>query len=105
MRIKLLIDMEAARSFAKKHPELIELRDGRPWLPAGTEDDWPDAWTLVNGGFAEAADDECRKMCEENPPTPTQSQHRAYHERIMREQQEFREDLLDTSDYDYEENE
>lgn len=99
MRIRLLIDMEAARPFAKKHPELIELRDGRRWIVAGTEYDWPDSWTLVNGGFAEAADDECRKKCEENPPTPKQAQHRDYHERVIREQKEFRDDL-DAEHYD-----
>lgn len=104
MRIKLLIDLEAARQFAKANPELIELRNGRPWIPAGTEYDWPGAWTLVNGGFAEAIDDECKKKIEENPPSPKQASHREYHERLIREQKEFKEDM-EADDFDDEDDE
>lgn len=105
MRIKLLIDLEASRKFAKTHPELIELRDGRRWIPAGTEYDWPGAWTLVNGGFAEAADDECREKIKQNPPSPMEASHRQYHERIIREQQEYKEDLEADDFYDEDDDE
>ena len=102
MKIKLLIDLEAARPFAKQFPELIEQRNGRPWIPAGTEYDWSDGWRLVNGGFAECVDEECRTKCEENPPTPQQSRHREYHERVIREQREFLEDCADEFSEDLE---
>lgn len=95
--------MEAAPVFAKANPELIETRNGKPWVLEGTEFDHKDAWRLVNSGFAEAVDEECLKKCEENPATDEQKKGRSLHERLVSEQREFYEDrkyYLDDEDND-----
>ncbi len=100
MKIRLLIDMESTRSFAAERPDLIERRNGKPWIPAGVEYDHPGAWLLVNGGFAEPRDDECRRKCEDNPPTADQQRGRESHERLIAEQKEFYDNRLQYLDED-----
>ena len=89
MKCKLLIAMEAGPTAPD---DICTVEDGRRIVEAGTVIESPSAWRLVHGGFAEPADDECHSRLK----SVNQSQAgklRAVHERIMREREEFIEEL------------
>lgn len=85
MKARLLVTLEAAPS---ADPEIVTIENGRRYVVAGTVIDHPDSWKLVFGGFAEAADDECKARVEKTPKEARGLQ-REVHDRLLAEQAEF----------------
>ena len=93
MKGKLIIDMEAGPTAPDELCEITTIRGKQSRvLRAGTEIDHPDCYKLVHGGFAEAADDECRERVAQMNETQ-EGALRKVHERLMREQEDFQDEL------------
>jgi len=73
--------------------------DGVRFLKKGSIIDHPDAYKLVHGGFAEAADDECREKVATMSPR-SQGTLKKIHDRIIQEQRDFIDELEDEEDED-----
>lgn len=99
MKARLLVTCQAAPS-AEKHvdPEcIITDVDGRRFLPEGTIIDHPDAFRLVHGGFAEAADDECQKAADALLPK-SRGALRRNHDKLMKQFNEEQEEVMNEAD-------
>jgi len=89
----MIRDLEAWPSIMDSQPDLITWRRGFPWVTCGTVYDDAHAWKHCNIGHSEPADEECRVMCEQNPPKEYEKNMLAYHDRVMAERQEWIEEV------------
>jgi len=90
MKARLLHTLEASR---KADPALVVEEDGVKYLPEGTIIDHPDAYRLVHGGHAEAADEECAAAAAELNPK-TKGLMRQAHDQLMQQHKDAQEELL-----------
>ena len=100
MKCKLLYDMEAGPTASD---DICTCENGKRFVLAGTVIDHPEAFLLVHAGHAESADEECTARVSEMDQSQSGKQ-REVHERIMREQSEFREEM-EASELEEEEDE
>jgi len=107
MQARLLVPLRATPN---TKPELIQTEiDGNgnevKYVPAGTIIDHPDAFKLVFGGLAEAADEECQKAADRWKPKGNMKPGalRESHERIMAEHAEQVQAMIDDEDEDLDE--
>lgn len=89
MKARLLITLEAGPTAPES---LVTVEGGKRFLIKGTEIEHADCWKLVRGGFAEPIDEECKARAEQIPLNQ-RGVARMVHERIMREYNEFQDEL------------
>lgn len=90
MKARLLHTLPAS---PKADPASVVVENGIGYLPEGTIIDHPDAYRLVHGGHAEAADDECAAAAAELDPK-SKGALRASHDRLMKQHMDAQEELL-----------
>ncbi len=91
MKCKLLYTMEAGPTAPD---EICFTENGRRMIKEGTVIEHPDAYKLAHGGHAECADKECEdRVASMNPDQ--RGALRKVHDRIMKEQLDFIDELED----------
>jgi len=90
MKCRLLVSLPAGKSVPDDHPGIV-VEGSHRTLREGTIIEHCQAYRLVQGGFAEAMDDECKATVESLGGVHGVA--RVVHERILREQQEFRDEI------------
>ena len=93
MKARMVRDLEAWHDIMVSQPDLITWRRGEPWVLCGTVYEARAAWKHCNIGHSDPADDECREMCERNPPKDYERNMLAYHDRVMAERREWLEEV------------
>ena len=90
MKARLLHTVPASRN---ADPASVIEENGIKYLPEGTIIDHPDAYRLVHGGHAEAADDECAAAAAKLDPK-TKGLMRKAHDQLMQVHRDAQEELL-----------
>lgn len=90
MKARLLHTVPAS---PKADPALVIEENGIKYIPEGTIIDHPDAFRLVHGGHAEAADDECAAAAAELNPKSKGLMRKA-HDQLMQQHKDAQEELL-----------
>ncbi len=91
MKCKLTTTLECTPN-APDDPEQQVTEGSKRFWRVGAVLEHPQSFLLVHGGFAEAADDECRDRVAEMNQTQ-RGVLKSVHDRIMKEQEEFQQDL------------
>ena len=89
MKAKLLLTMRAS---AEADPGIVVVENGVRFILKDSVIDHRDAWKLVLGGYAVAADEECAQKCEDNPHLNAPIL-REVHERLMAQHEEAMADI------------